>query len=483
MATNTQKHSIIGRLLIFVVFFLSTITASHFLTRYSFSNLEKYQIVVNKASEINDLADQVVYHANLVVDSKNLVDARNAQTKLADNLAEYQVVLDLLKSGGKEEIAGENVNLPACEPSLKPQLAKIEEIWSIYKTQSEFIIHTEITQSFIANEAQALDTRTRIIEKVNYLNTNRLRLLTLQKKFTDSYFALSRQQKDNANNWLWGLWLMNMSLIAVGAWLIMYWVVQPLRQISVVAHKISEGDLTQHVQYNRENEVGEVAIALNNMVQKIRSATDFIRNIEEGNLDVSYKDDEPSLNGNGLKLAQANSDVKRDALATALINMRERMKTVAMEESERNWATRGLAMFGEILQDYHDTTEMLAYEVISNLVRYMEANQGAIFLVNDETMNKNREGGEPETYLDLIAAYAYSKRKYVMKRVLPGEGLVGQSFKDADVIYISDIPADYADITSGLGGAQPNSILVVPLKLSDRVYGVVEIASFYTIPN
>jgi hypothetical protein len=175
MATNTQKHSIIGRLLIFVVFFLSTITASHFLTRYSFSNLEKYQIVVNKASEINDLADQVVYHANLVVDSKNLVDARNAQTKLADNLAEYQVVLDLLKSGGKEEIAGENVNLPACEPSLKPQLLKIEELWSIYKTQSEFIIHTEITQSFIANEAQALDIRTRIVEKVNYLNTNRVR--------------------------------------------------------------------------------------------------------------------------------------------------------------------------------------------------------------------------------------------------------------------------------------------------------------------
>jgi PAS domain S-box-containing protein len=463
-----------------MVFFISTITASHFLTRYSFSSLEKYQIVVNKASEINDIADQVVYHANLVMDSKSVVDARNAQSKLADNLAEYQVVIDLLKTGGKEEVAGEEVVLPACEESLKPQLIKIGELWEIYKAQSQDVVNAEITPSFIAGDAQTLEIRNRILEKVNYLNTNRLRLFNLQKKFTDSYIALSRQQKDYANNLLWGLWIMNLALVGLGAWLIMFWVVQPIRQISVIAHKISEGDLSQTVQYDRENEVGEVAIALNNMVQKIRSATDFIRNIEEGNLDVSYKEAEPYLNG------QSNSksvmDSKRDALANALINMRERMKTVAVEESERNWATRGLAMFGEILQDYHDTTETLAYEVISNLVKYMDANQGAVFLVNDEAA-QNKKDGSSFVFLDLIAAYAYNKRKFLNKRVLTGEGLVGQSFKDADVIYISDIPADYADITSGLGGAQPKSVLVVPLKLSDRVYGVVEIASFYEIPK
>ncbi len=481
MATTVQNtRSIVSRLVIFVVFFLSTITASHFLTRYAFSSLEKYQIVVNKASEINDIAEQVVYHANITLDSKNIVDARNAQNKLADNLAEYQVTLDLLKSGGKEEIAGEVVSLPPCEPSLKPQLLKLEELWNVYKTQSEYIIHTEISNSFIAGDAQITEVRNRIIEKVSYLNANRVRLLNLQKRFIESYFALSREQKDTANSWLWGLWLINMSLIGIGVWLIMFWIVQPLRQISIIAHRIGEGDLSQTVQYNRDNEVGEVAVALNNMVHKIRSATDFIRNIEEGNLDVSYKELAPEIQNGGLRLTNGYSDIKRDALATALINMRERMKSVAVEENERNWATRGLAMFSEILQDYNEATETLAYEVVSNLVKYMDANQGAIFLMNDETLSTNK-ATSGHIYLDLLASYAYNKRKYVQKRVLPGEGLVGQAFKDADTIYISDIPEGYADITSGLGGAQPRSVLVVPLKLSDRVYGVVEIASFYEI--
>ncbi len=475
MATNLQqRHSIVSRLAIFVVFFLTTITASHFLTSYSFSNIEKYQTVVNKSSEINDVADQVVYHANMVIDSKNVVDARNAQAKLADNIAEYQVVFDLLKSGGKEEVAGEVVTLPACEPSLKPQLVKIEEIWNVYKTQGEYIVHTEINNAFIAGEAHTSDVRNKAMEKVSYLNANRLRLFNLQKKFIDDYFKFTRAQKDVANGWLWFLWVINIGLIGLGVWLIMFWVVQPIRQISAVAHKISEGDLSQTIRYEKENEVGEVAIALNNMVQKIRSATEFIRNIEEGNLEVSYKDSEPNL-----KLAQNGADVKKDALASALINMRERMKSVAVEESERNWATRGLAMFGEILQDYHENTEALAYEVISNLVKYMDANQGAIFLVNDDSMDKVVD--KTPAHLDLVSAYAYNKRKHITKRVQAGEGLVGQSFKDADVIYISDIPEDYADITSGLGGAQPKSVLVVPLKLSDRVYGVVEIASFYEI--
>jgi len=480
MATLIQnKHSIASRLVIFMVFFLSTIIASHFLARYSFANLEKYQIVVNKASEINDIAEQVVYHANLVIEGKNVIDARNAQSKLADNLAEYQVILDVIKNGGREEVAGEVVSLPACEPSLKAQLTKLEELWYIYKTQSEYVIHTEITTAFIAKEASIFEIRSRVIEKVGYLNANRLRLLNLQKSFVESYIGLSHDQKNEANNWLWALLIINMSLVGLGVWLIMYWIVQPLRQISVIAHKIGDGDLSQIVRYDRANEVGEVASALNNMVRKIRSATDFIRNIEEGNLDISYKDTDAVVSAQGLHLAPKQGDIKRDALATALINMRERMKSVAAEENERNWATRGLALFGEILQDYNEATETLAYEVVSNLVKYMDANQGALFLVNDNTLN--RDAKSAETYLDLIASYAYNKRKHVQKHVNIGEGLVGQAFKDADTIYISDIPRDYADITSGLGGAQPRSILVVPLKLSDRVYGIVEIASFYEI--
>ena len=45
------------------------------------------------------------------------------------------------------------------------------------------------------------------------------------------------------------------------------------------------------------------------------------------------------------------------------------------------------------------------------------------------------------------------------------------------------MPEEYIEIESGLGGANPNSLLIVPLKLEDIVLGVIEIASFNQFKN
>ncbi len=183
----------------------------------------------------------------------------------------------------------------------------------------------------------------------------------------------------------------------------------------------------------------------------IKNNIAFAEFISQGKLDVDYS------------LAD-----EKDELGTSLLKMQKSLVIAQKKDNQDRFVTVGIAQMSEILRSGADI-QTLSYQIISNLVKYLNANQGGIFIIQDK---------ETDPHLQLTACYAYDRRKYQQKRVDIGEGLVGQCYLEGDTMFLTDLPQSYMQITSGLGKANPNCVLIVPLKFNDTIEGVIELASF-----
>lgn len=201
---------------------------------------------------------------------------------------------------------------------------------------------------------------------------------------------------------------------------------------------------------------------IENFVKSLKSASEFANEIGKGNFGYNYK---PISN--------------QDELGNALILLRDNLQRAKEEEQKRKkeddirlWINTGIAKFSDILRQ-SSNLETLSSLVIRELVNYVGANQGGIFILNDERKDN--------ILLELTASYAYSKERKKRKVFHLGESLVGTCAVEKASIFMTDIPQDYISITSGLGEATPRCLLLTPLKFEDNVLGVIEIASFEII--
>jgi PAS domain-containing protein len=127
---------------------------------------------------------------------------------------------------------------------------------------------------------------------------------------------------------------------------------------------------------------------------------------------------------------------------------------------------RGKDQIGEILR-MHNDVNLLSYQVLEALIKYIDVVQGVFYIFDDET-----------ELLRISASYAYNRKKYLTSELRIGEGLVGQAAIERDIIYRTEIPEYYLTITSGiLGEKKPDSLLIVPLFMEDKLQGAFEFAS------
>ncbi len=238
---------------------------------------------------------------------------------------------------------------------------------------------------------------------------------------------------------------------------------QRIKKLYYALVQLYEGEKSTELSAGIHDELGDTIEAYNKLKTRINEASTFAIEMSEGNFSHEFHtlSDKDDL-GNSLNILKEN-----------MIQSRTENDQRAQEDEVRNWINTGVAEFNNLLRQNNDNLKELAFSVIENLVKYLDASLGGIFLVEGEK--------EKDKKINLVAAYAYDRRKYNQKSIEIGEGLLGNVYLEKLPVYLKEIPEDYIDITSGLGTGNPKCLYISPLKLDNNVLGLIEIASLNEI--
>ncbi len=235
----------------------------------------------------------------------------------------------------------------------------------------------------------------------------------------------------------------------------------PILKTTDALKRISRGEIHDEnkVFLTWDDELGEMAKALNSLIVGLMRMVVFAKEIGESKFDSEFE----SLG-------------KYDILGNSLLEMRTSLHRAKIEETERKredeqhrWLTNGLAHFNNILRKNYPTLEDLCDEIVRNLMQKINCTQIALFVLNNENPEKK--------FLELKSAYAYNFKRYIENQILLGEGLIGACALEKKTIHLDEVPDSYLEINSGFGKAKPQSLLIVPIKVDNVIFGIIELSS------
>jgi methyl-accepting chemotaxis protein len=223
-----------------------------------------------------------------------------------------------------------------------------------------------------------------------------------------------------------------------------------IKEIRLAMLKLAQGDFPEKLVVRTSEEIGQTKIAFNQFLERLKAASSFAEKLGSGELKARY-----------------DERYQNDILAKAIIKMQQELVQAEERQSKINWTNEGIAQFSEIVKNESEDIKSLGDKILRMVVNYLRANQAALYVSNEEEHSFHR-----------ISTYAYGKKKFIDEKISYGTGLVGQCALEKNTIYLKEIPSDYVKITSGLGEATANNVVIIPLKIREEVNGVMELASF-----
>jgi len=277
-----------------------------------------------------------------------------------------------------------------------------------------------------------------------------------------------------------------------------------VRDIAEVVTAVANGDLMRKLVLEAKGEIAELAETINGMIDTLSVFVDQVTTVArevgiEGKLGGQahvpgaagrwrdLTDNVNQLAGNLTTQVRAIADVATAvtqgdltrsiaveaagevaSLKDNINEMIRNLKDTTRKNTEQDWLKTNLAKFTRMLQGQRDLLSV-GKQILSELSPLVSV-QHSVFYIT-ETIND-------ELIIKLLASYAYKKRKHLSSQFKLGEGLVGQCALEKERILLTKVPADYIQISSGLGEAAPLNIVVLPVVFENEVKAVIELGSF-----
>ncbi len=232
--------------------------------------------------------------------------------------------------------------------------------------------------------------------------------------------------------------------------------VKPIIHLKGIIEQLSQGNRVQYELDNvSENEVGQ-------MIKASMDLANFQNNVILFTSNIAVKEFEK------------NKDVKinKGEIGEALLSMEENLIRVDKEDQIKRWSNEGIAKFSTIVRDFSRDTTELSFQLISEMVQYLDCHQGGLFAINKE-----------KDKLEQLSFFAYDRQKFAEQSLEKGDGLLWQVIVEMDKIFMTKVPVDYPQISSGLGEGKAASVLLVPLIINEEIFGVIELLSFTQIES
>ncbi len=451
--------------IIIILFTLSvTILINYFVNYHYKTKYSDWSDLIRISQRNSTLIEQLyIYTIQLKEDQEKY------SNKLEETVGLFDKSLLVLKKGGIAPGFEENNIRAYKNKNIKFLLNEIEIEWIVINNKIYKLLGTPV---FLLK--QDIDKPNRIQSSINpqytKLSSNIFELkndlLSYNEQLIIEYNLLKEIKVKSFKYWQIIILAISLGIVFLLVLFIQNQLFKPIQQIKKYLISLQKGESHLSIENKREDELGEVEEQILKLNEKLNNLSKAITEIGSGNLDIEYQ-----LSG------------KRDQLGKAIIRMLNHLKNtqkenekIRIEEEQQNWITSGLAKFADILRKSDKGTKDLAYNILVNLLEYIDAVQGGIYMHQEDEL-------EGENYLELISSYAYDREKHYVQRLEISEGLIGACYQEQDIIYLTDIPENYINITSGLGDANPNSLIIIPLIYENKVLGIIELASLNKFEN